>query len=260
MNERLYFSKIKEHRGSYFVEYQPPIPDTDFATLNLIFPQSLPREDVVRYLGDEVRHWIGRYPVPLMVWAFDDKDDILDSPNGNERVLVAWNDAATGKVVRSWNIDDLSAHLNSVRPPPDWRTIYTDVPVRTDAEVKRDADQSSRLRVRQVRSLKLFLTLWLAAIPAGYAVFEFFGPGWLALLGLAFVLWKAWKTALRIWGRAKPAARETEKAEKDRRMRHYFDHCERNPEGFLRLKLENFEEDAREKVRKDAEALPKDFS
>jgi hypothetical protein len=251
------FSKIKEHRGLYFVEYGPPIPDTDFATLNLIFLQSLPREDVVKYLGDEIRHWIGRYPVPLMVWAFDDKEDILESPDGKERVLVAWNDAATGEVVLSWNIDDLSAHLNSVRPSPDWRTIYTDVSVRTDAEVKQAADQSFRLRVRQVRSLKLLLTLWLAAIPAGYAVFEFFGPGWLALIGLTFVLWKASKTALRIWGRTKPSAKENEKAEKDRKMRHYFYHCERNPDGFLRLKLENFEDDSRERVRKDAKGLAK---
>lgn len=187
--------------------------------------------------------------------GFNSKEDILESPDGKERVLVAWKDAATGEVVQSWNIDDLTAHLENVSRPPDWRSIYKDVPVRTDVEVKQVAEDRFRLRVRQARFLKILLTLWLAAIPAGYAIFEFLGPEWLALLGLAFVLWKAWRTALRIWGRAKPSAREIEKAEKDRKMRHYYYHCERNPEGFLRLKLENLENDAREGVRKEAEEL-----
>ena len=32
-----------------------------------------------------------------------------------------------------------------------------------------------------------------------------------------------------------------EKAEKKRKMDHYYYHCERNPEGFMRLKFENFD-------------------
>ncbi len=38
-------------------------------------------------------------------------------------------------------------------------------------------------------------------------------------------------------------------------MRHYFYHCERNPEGFARLKVENFEREAKEQTLKEAEAL-----
>jgi hypothetical protein len=30
--EQLYFDPIKEHRGAYFVEYQPPVADAAFAT------------------------------------------------------------------------------------------------------------------------------------------------------------------------------------------------------------------------------------
>jgi len=34
-----------------------------------------------------------------------------------------------------------------------------------------------------------------------------------------------------------------------------FYHCERNPEGFARLKVENFEREARERILKEAEVL-----
>jgi hypothetical protein len=38
-------------------------------------------------------------------------------------------------------------------------------------------------------------------------------------------------------------------------MRHHHYHCERNPEGFERLKLENFERWAREEVHAEAKSL-----
>jgi hypothetical protein len=38
-------------------------------------------------------------------------------------------------------------------------------------------------------------------------------------------------------------------------MKHYFYHCERNPEGFARLKAENFEREAKERIIKEAELL-----
>jgi hypothetical protein len=34
--------------------------------------------------------------------------------------------------------------------------------------------------------------------------------------------------------------------EKERKMAHYFYHCERNPDGFARLRNENFEDDERD--------------
>ncbi len=42
MNGYLYFDRIKEHRGSYFIEYEPPVANSKFATLNLIFLEEIP--------------------------------------------------------------------------------------------------------------------------------------------------------------------------------------------------------------------------
>jgi len=55
----------------------------------------------------------------------------------------------------------------------------------------------------------------------------------------------------------KPSQREKQEAERNLKMSHYFYHCERNPEGFNRLKIENFEREAIEGTRKEAEELRK---
>jgi hypothetical protein len=40
-------------------------------------------------------------------------------------------------------------------------------------------------------------------------------------------------------------------------MAHYFYHCERNPAGFARLKMENFEKDISEHTRREVDELAK---
>ncbi len=255
MNQYLYFDSIRERRESYFAEYQPPVADSQFATLSLIFLHQVSWERVTESLDKEIRFWMRRYPVPLMVWAYDDKEDILRPTDGGRDCLVAWISPDSGEIVQSRNINELTDFLAQAPAQPDWRTIYADVPVRTDAEVKAKAHERSLEQARRARLLKIALALWLAVIPAGYAIFEFLGPEWLGLIGLAFVLWKAIRIASRIWGHATPSAREVAKAEKKRKMEHYFYHCERNPVGFLRLRSENFENDARERIRKEADEL-----
>ena len=203
----------------------------------------------------ELRHWIGRYPVPLMIWAWDDKEDMITPEGQSENCLVGWPVSGTGEIAHSWNIDDLTAHVKSAPPHPDWRDIYRDVKFRTDAEVSAAAKKSWAERRRQILTLKVILSLWLAAFPAAWAVFQFLGPEWLGALVLGYTLWKAWQTGRQIWGNKKPSRSEVEKAEKQRKMDHYFYHCERNPEGFARLKVENFQNDSRERIRKEADGL-----
>ena len=255
MSEDLYFERIREGRDSFFVEYQPPIPNNLFATLSLIFPNEVSWERVKQFQEEEVRHWLGRYPVPLMIWAFDHKEDIIRSPDRDSGCLVAWIDPESGEIVQSWNFSDLDDFLRDAPHQPNWLTIYHDVPVRTDEEVKDAARDNASKLGRQTRALKIITTLLVVVFLAGCAVFEIFGPEWLGLIGLVFVPWKALVTLLRIWNLVKPSAREQKEMEKKRMTDHYFYHCERNPEGFMRLKVENLENAARERVRKEFEDI-----
>lgn len=256
MDETLFFEAVKEHRGEYFVEYQPPVADLDFATINLVFPNTVEPGKVAELMESELRRWLARYPVPLMVTAFDAGENLIrvkDNDEGSH--LVGWSVPTTGEVVRSWHIGDLTEFLKTAPPHLDWRRIYTDVPFRTDSQIKTDAYKHVHEQRRRILVLKIVFALWLAVIPAGGAIFMYLGPEWLGLVALIFPLWKAWRTWLKISGKAAPSVVEAEKAEKQRKMEHYYYHCERNPSGFSILKAQNFENDLREKTQIEAAQL-----
>ena len=94
MSKRLYFKSIKEGRDSFYVEYQPPIANNHFATLNLIFPHVVSWERISDLLDEEVQHWMGRYPVPLIIWVLDNEDDIIRPLDRDGDCLVAWMSTA----------------------------------------------------------------------------------------------------------------------------------------------------------------------
>jgi hypothetical protein len=73
----------------------------------------------------------------------------------------------------------------------------------------------------------------------------------ISVISILFGLYKAAKA----FGWIQPSEREKQKAEKQRKMEHYFHHCEENPEGFNRLKMENFEREAVQRTQAEASAL-----
>jgi hypothetical protein len=254
--EALYFQSIKEDCGSYFVEYSPPIANNSFATLNVVYPGSYDLHGVARTMEAEVARWLARYPVPIMAWAYDSAENSI-RPNGDidDGLLVGWYAPGTTIFTCAWKLEGLPPFLNDTTNLPDWRTIYKDIPVRTDTEVKVNANREMATQRKHAFILKIILAIWLAVIPATWAIIEYLGPEWLATAVLLFALWKAFRAAKKMFWPGEPSKSEKEKAEKDLKMSHYFYHCELNPDGFNRLKLENFEQDARQKIRKEAEAL-----
>ena len=88
MNKDLCYEKIREKRESFFVEYQLPIANNPFVTLHLIFPNAVLSARACELMDGEVRHWMGRYRVPLMVWMLDDKEDTIHPPESYGQKLV----------------------------------------------------------------------------------------------------------------------------------------------------------------------------
>lgn len=254
--EILYFDEIKEDRGSYFVEYQPPISKAPFATMNIVYPDDYVLESVAETMKKEVAHWLGRYAVPIMAWAYDASENQI-CPNGNidDGVLTAWLSPGSKIIMHTWKTKESPAFLNDTENRPDWRTIYKDLPFRTDAEVKSDAQQKLLKTREQNYTLKIVLAIWLAVIPATWAVIQYLGPDWLATGVLLYSLWQAFRAARKLFWNVQPTAAEKAKSEKESKMAHYYYHCERNPEGFSRLKVENFERVAKERIAKEAAEL-----
>ena len=255
-SEQLYFDALKEARGSYFVEYQPPVSSNPFATLNLVYPGAFALPKVAEDMRSEMDHWLARYRVPLMVSAFDVAENVI-RPHGNndDASLVGWHAPGTDEVISSWKLDELSLYLKQPIANADWRSIYTDIPHRTQTQVTENAEKEISRDRKQNRILRGIFVFWLSVIPAAWAVMQYLGPEWLAIAILIYSLWKAWLTGNKLLGHVKTFRSEEEKAEKQRKMDHYFYHCERNPEGFSRLKVEDFERDIGERTRREAESL-----
>lgn len=254
MAEHLHFEDIKEPRDGYFVEYQPPSRGIAFATVNLVFTRALDKGAAADIMLEELTAWVKRYGVPVMASAWDAQENRIRPKDEGDSFLVGWQTPA-GDFVHSWQHTDLDGFLKANPSQVDLRTAHKDIPFKTDAQLQADADIFVQQRRRQNRYLKAILFGWLAVIPAGIALFQYLGPEWLGLVALIFSLWKAGRAGFRLWRNSKPTPWEEAKAEKQHKMDHYYYHCERNPEGFARLKVENFQKEAAERTRKQAEAL-----
>lgn len=251
MAERLLFNSIKEDRGRYFVEYSPPNPSTRFATLQVTTPDDAEVGDVARFMETEIELWLKRYPVPVMVSAFDGKGDLYDlssvrpcdhllgySDEGKNEPLLFWKLLEDNKIpAHALNIDYL-------------KRVYSSIPYKTSESLREDSEKHSR----EMRLGWAIIFAWLVVVPAIIAILGWASP-FVSLIALLYSLWKAVKKGLELTGKWKKSPREIKKDEEERAMLHHHYHCVRNPEGFLRLKLENFERWEREHIQGEAAAL-----
>lgn len=255
--EILHFQAIKEPRGSYFVEYQPPGPHGPFAVLSIIFHDALPdRQTIYTLVETELRQWLLRYPVPIMAMAFDATNNSIQiGSSQDDHHVVGWIAATSGEVICSWELGDLDKHVEKHLPPADWRTIYPGVPFKTAQDIKADAERYVRDTQGKRRSLLVVLTVWVAVLPATWATLQYLGPKWLSAAVFAFTLWKIQSAWRKMMGYLKPSPSEAKKSEKQRKMDHYYYHCERNPVGFARLKVENLDADIKKRTQDEALSL-----
>lgn len=246
--------KIKLHRDWYFVEYQPADARSPFALLLLtVLSEPIDLESVASAAENELQYWLQRYPVPIMVSAFDAKDDLLHFPSlGDESHLMGFVDQRTRRIFRKWGLFEQDA-LPAEQMESDYiARIYEGIPARKQVDVRTEAIRKARVEGKLFRTIIFFVVI----VPVFIEIISL-GVDWLGYFLAAGSIGVGLYKAAKILGWLKPTQRENEESERDLRMKHYYYHCERNPEGFDRLKIENFERDAIELTRKEAEALLK---
>ena len=245
------FASVKEDRGWYFVEYFPPLSDFRFSVLQLSVVESRDANAVAKAMESEARDWLGRYPVPLMATAFSLDGDVfpLKSTRPTDH-LIAWSNPAQSKETLRWKLV-ADAELPAVALDREYlKKIFANAPSKTGREIQ--AETQKHIAARKVRWWIVFL--WAVVVPLGVAVLEW----WSDLLGLvvlAYAFFKAAVEALRLTGNLRKSERERRKEAEDLKMRHYYYHCERNPEAFERLKADNFRCEEIERTKSQAAAL-----
>ena len=251
-DEPIYFNSIKEDRGPYYVEYRPPLVGNPFATVSLTFPDSASPQVVASRMEAELQTWIDRYGVAVFVSAFDAVGDVipLEGVRASNH-LVGWAHPETSSPVLHWQTVPQEQFPVRSYDAAALRKIFAAVPFRTKADFKAAANKHRRI----VRFGWWLVFLWAVAIPAAIAIIEFNAPDWLAWLLFSLALGGVCIDWLKLSGKWPKTERDVRDEDEERRMKHHHYHCDKNPEGFERLKRENFEREAREGTRKDAAAL-----
>lgn len=243
--------KIRVDRGSYFVTYQPADARFPIALLNLVFPENLPDWEGVRELMEtEFRSWLKRYPTHLMASAFDVRDRVTGE--GEERHLTGFARDSSSAVCH-WGLLKDNEMPSELRDPLYLEKVYDDIPFRLKSDVQ---ERVRREASATGRAVWLFVTL-VVFVPVVIHVLSL-GIGWLSWLLTVIAIIVGLSKAGKAMGWIERSKSEKEKAEKECRMRHYFYHCERNPQGFNRLISENNERDQIDETRREWEALGKE--
>lgn len=100
-----------------------------------------------------------------------------------------------------------------------------------------------RSAVVRVRTAKIIILIFWILLPLSILILEFTNPI-VGAVAFGISLIKLGIEVVKFFGNPdKWIPGHKAKAEKQRRTDHYYYHCERNPEGFARLRAENFDRD-----------------
>ncbi len=247
--DEIRFCPIKEDRGWYFVEYTPPIINNRVSMVSICVIEEQDSETVASAMEREAREWLKRYPVPVMVTSFSADGSVL-AMKGVRPInhVIAWLDPESSQPILRWEIVNHDLLPDTALDRKFLQKTFADVPSKTGAEIHEQV-----LKDVAARKLGWWLVFaWGVLVPLGVAILEW----WSDLLGLVvlgYAFMKAIVLALRLAGHLPKSAVVRAKEAENLRMRHHHYHCERNPEAFERLKIENFRRE--EIARTKAEAL-----
>lgn len=249
---RVFREKIKEHRGNSYVSYQPADARFPSAFVQLTFlGTGHDVADVKKAMERELQNWLSRFPVPVRVSSYDAKDDLIQvGPEFAQSNLAGNIDPQTGQIVQQWGFPKDDELPSEQMDAGYLARVYEGVPFRLQEAVRQKALLETRMLGRGAR----IAIILLVGVPVLIELASL-GVTWLghvlAGISISVGLYELGKAM----GWLKPTRRDGEKAEKDHRMKHYFYHCEQNPEGFNRLKIENFERETIKHTHEEADAL-----
>lgn len=257
MEDKIYFQPIKEGRENYFAEYKPPTHGYPFAILQLTFTNEISHNLIAETMEEESYYWLSRYPFPLMTSSFDASGDFIHLDDVRpESHCILYLDPNSQEIRLFWRLLKSEEFPEQEISRNDLLKTYSEVSYRTSKEVESEVFKHAK----NMRAWWYLTFVWAVVAPGAFLVLEFFGPEWLAASVFIYSIYKVTETALKMTGRWKKSKREIEKEKETQLMKHHHYHCQKNPEGFLKLKLENFENENRQKIRKQSEELKKNTS
>lgn len=238
------FEALKENRDGYFVEYTPARASNGLAILSLVFLEQPSHAKIVELMERECKIWLDRYPIPVQIMA----PEITDTDHVGNSISYL---LGIGPKLHWCRLDGGHAHIPL--PPISEQMlleIYDGIPYST-IEERRKCTAETAKSIRKGRHLT---TAWINGVPLAISILGLISTLFSFLCGLYSIVKHAIKS-MESLGYKKRSERKRKAEEVRRRMEHYFYHCEQNPEGFERLKVENFQRSIRQQTLKGKREL-----
>ncbi|UJJ31086.1 hypothetical protein [Halopseudomonas maritima] len=243
------YNAIEEKRDGYYVEYNPVFTGGEFAMLTLHIYE--PLENIKEIAESELEHWALRYATPIMLMIDNKTNEKWRTKDKvGHNFLLGY--AKKGKIIQHWD-----EYPESEKPKFDLskeklKEIYSDLGSTTYEEVA--VKQENEAKSRKI--LLIGMTVWICIIPVTIEII-----GWSSPVFSAVVLIYSWYVAFQkgrsLWGKRKKTEKEIAEEKERLEKEHHHHHCKLNPEGFLRLKNENFEKERIAKERKKIDSMKK---
>jgi len=247
-DDDVFRDRIEATRDGYSVSYQPADSRYPFAILQLGFlSESLNLEEVGRKVESEFDNWIARFRVPIFASAFDLTDSVINLDPARSGATLMGYAREDGSIFRTWSLLKDEELPSSQRDPEYLKNVYTEIPFRVRGAVKRKVMEDA---IRQRRTVRMILFL-MVGVPVLIELLSL-GVNWLGYLLSAVSILTGLYKALKAFGYVKPTAGELAEQEKERKMSHYFYHCEQNPSAFSQLRAANFKRETIARNLKEA--------
>lgn len=246
----IYFQSIKQDHGWYFVEYLPPIPGYKFSAVNLMVLDTKIDRVIASAMEKEALIWLSKYPVPFLLTAFDENGVVKVKGSSKDSHITAWRDPTTGEQIVRWGIVPDAELPDIALDRQELKRIYSDFPYTTQEDLR----QQTLEQIRANRKIRLVLFAWYIAIPLAWAAIQW-ASKLLGFLMLLYAIYMAAKKTAQFFGWWAKSDRQKRREAEQLKMQHYRYHCEQNPEGFARLKAENFAREEKQSLMAEVESI-----
>lgn len=256
MRENVIFEKIKEDKNNYIVSYIPMYNNkssNNLASMTLTFIRETNKVEMIESMEKELAKWVKKYPVPTMINSSDNTDSYVYVKGSEDSHLIGWIDPISKQYETSWNLDKFPKYSDEYFKDG-WDKIFAEISYKTQIEIKKHSDKMLKERLTGIRIIRLGMLVWFCVIPLTWLIIQIMGPEWVGGFITVFATFKILQKAKKIYFPNKNKE-ETPEELKRRMMEHYYYHCELNPKGFVKLKIENFNSEAQEKNAKELEGL-----
>ncbi|QOY35300.1 hypothetical protein AWH56_021825 [Anaerobacillus isosaccharinicus] len=247
------WEEITENRVNYYVEYHPVnLKSLKFAQLDLVYTLDVKTDEIVKNMEYELNLWLKRFPLPLLVMAFDKSGDKISLSNVKPNSeLIGYIDTKPNRIIKSWNkISDNELPIEQTKDE-NISKVYQGL-----AYIKREQkEREANHKIDEAKKIKKFIDISLFSWIAFSIIIAYLGWQNYYVGAIAFV-YTLYKSLERFWKIKEGRDRKSiEKDNKNMKMRHYYYHCELNPKGFERLKAENFKKEEEERIRAKKEKI-----